>query len=79
MPASPPPPIDHLARQHWRPTGSVRLRIGWFGRLILEEEHQRSVCSRRAGDAYSPGNWRQEQCWLRAPRGAVLPIDGSAA
>lgn len=78
MPAPPTPPIDYFSRQHRRATGNVRIRVGWFGRLILEEEHERYVNIRRAGDAYSPANWLLEKCWRPAPRGAVLPIDGSA-
>lgn len=78
MPAHPSPPLDYQSRQDWRATGNVRVRVGWFGRLILEEEHQRYFSTLRAGDGYSPGFWQCETSWRRAPRGAVLPIEGGA-
>lgn len=62
----------------WLPTGSVRLRAGWFGRAIIEIEEYTEISDRPAGAGYSPGWWRRVQRWAPAKRGETLPLPAAA-
>jgi hypothetical protein len=60
---------DHC---HWRATGRVRHRIGWFGRVILEFEEDRYYSHWQPGMVHSAGNWRHQIRWRRFPKGAIV-------
>jgi hypothetical protein len=57
-----------------RVTGNHRLRVGWFGLVIIEYEVEIYVDTRPQGQAYSPDWWTSHRLWLRCPRGVKAVI-----
>lgn len=61
------PSGDQIASIYWTPTGRYRVRVGWFGRMIVEEQLVYVGGPEIAG---YPEHYR----WQRAPRGTTIQI-----
>lgn len=53
----------------WQPTGNFRIRVGWFGRAIVEEEF--------AFIEYGGTGFPPSRDWRRADRGKILKLAGA--
>jgi hypothetical protein len=53
----------------WQPTGNFRIRVGWFGRAIVEEEF---AFIEYEGTAFPP-----PRDWRRADRDKILKLAGA--